>query len=66
MLCECTNLGALQAIPPELRKKTNAAAIVSDIDDGTGPDEDLPESGKSGVIDVAKEDTIAKNIGCFR
>lgn len=45
----------LQAVPPELRKKNNAAAIVSDIDDGTGPDEDLPEAGKGGVIDVAKD-----------
>lgn len=44
-----------QLVPPELRKKTNAAAIVSDIDDGTGPDEDLPEIGKAGVIDVATD-----------
>merc|ERR1712000_582811 len=46
---------AQAAVPPELRKQNKAAAIVSDIDDGTGPDEDLPEMGKSGVIDVAKD-----------
>lgn len=50
-----TDIAVTQAIPPELRRKHKAAAIVSDVDDGTGPDEDLPEVSKAGVIDVAKD-----------
>lgn len=28
---------------------------MSDLDGGTGPDEDLPEASKAGVIDVARD-----------
>lgn len=45
----------LQAIPADLQRKSKAVGIVSDVDDGTGPDEDLPEATKAGVIDVAKD-----------
>ncbi|KAF4123506.1 Ca2+-dependent lipid-binding protein, contains C2 domain [Geosmithia morbida] len=44
---------ARNAIPAELRSREKAHAIVSDIDDGTGPDEELPEAGKGGAIDIA-------------
>lgn len=44
-----------QAIPPELQKKSRATAIATDVDDGTGPDEDLPEASAAGVLDVAKD-----------
>ncbi|VUC28346.1 unnamed protein product [Clonostachys rosea] len=43
------------AIPAELKKRPKGAAIVTDVDDGTGPDEDLPEASKAGAIDVAKD-----------
>jgi hypothetical protein len=29
--------------------------VVSDLDDGTSPVEDLPDAGKSGVIDVVND-----------
>lgn len=29
--------------------------MVTDVDDGTGPDEDLPEPSKEGVLDVARD-----------
>ena len=28
---------------------------MTDVDDGTGPDEDLPEVSKAGAIDVARD-----------
>lgn len=29
--------------------------MVTDVDDGTGPVEDLPEASKAGVFDVARD-----------
>lgn len=50
------NFAYKQAIPPELRsKREKGAAIVTDVDDGTGKVEDLPEPSKAGVLDVAKD-----------
>lgn len=50
-------LSVLQAIPPELQRsrRPKGAAIITDVDDGTGPDEVLPDVGKAGVLDVAKD-----------
>lgn len=47
----------MQAIPPELQKsrRPKGAAIITDVDDGTAPDEDLPEPSKEGVLDVARD-----------
>ncbi|GAB0139449.1 hypothetical protein EsHS_00000102 [Epichloe bromicola] len=48
---------AQAAIPPELQRSSRrekGAAIITDVDDGTGPDEELPEPSKAGVLDVAK------------
>jgi hypothetical protein len=46
----------IQAIPPELRsRRPKGTAVITDVDDGTGPDEDLPEVGKGGVLDVATD-----------
>ncbi|PHH90809.1 hypothetical protein CDD83_2608 [Cordyceps sp. RAO-2017] len=46
---------ARAAIPVELQqsRREKGAAIITDQDDGTGPDEDLPEPSKAGVLDVA-------------
>ncbi|KAF4984077.1 hypothetical protein FZEAL_656 [Fusarium zealandicum] len=46
------------AIPPELQqsRRPKGAAIITDVDDGTGPDEDLPEPTKEGALDVARDD----------
>ncbi|KAJ4326786.1 Tricalbin-2 [Fusarium piperis] len=48
---------AKAAIPPELQhsRRPKGAAIITDVDDGTGPDEDLPEPSKDGVLDVARD-----------
>ncbi|KJZ79031.1 hypothetical protein HIM_01804 [Hirsutella minnesotensis 3608] len=48
---------ARAAIPPELQRsrREKGAAIITDQDDGTGPDEDLPEASKAGVLDVATD-----------
>lgn len=47
-----------QAIPPELQhlRRNKATAIATDVDDGTGPDEDLPEPTKEGVVEVGKDE----------
>ncbi|KAK2592889.1 Tricalbin-2 [Conoideocrella luteorostrata] len=47
---------AQAAIPPELQRsrREKGAAIITDVDDGTGPDEELPEASKAGVLDVAQ------------
>ncbi|KAG5976940.1 hypothetical protein E4U55_007136 [Claviceps digitariae] len=47
---------AQAAIPPELQRsmREKGAAIITDVDDGTGPDEELPEPSKAGVLDVAQ------------
>ncbi|KAH7170581.1 C2 domain-containing protein [Dactylonectria macrodidyma] len=49
---------ARAAIPPELQKsrRPKGAAIITDVDDGTGPVEDLPEPSKDGVLDVARDE----------
>lgn len=49
---------AQAAIPPELQhsRRPKGAAIITDVDDGTGPDEDLPEPSKDGVLDVARDE----------
>lgn len=49
---------SFQAIPPELQRarQPQATAIVTDVDDGTGPDEELPEPSKKGVYDVARDE----------
>ncbi|QUC19670.1 uncharacterized protein UV8b_03911 [Ustilaginoidea virens] len=46
---------AQAAIPPELQRsrREKGAAIITDVDDGNGPDEELPEPSKAGVLDVA-------------
>ncbi|KAL6804708.1 C2 domain-containing protein [Trichoderma sp. SZMC 28013] len=46
------------AIPPELQhlRRNKATAIATDVDDGTGPDEDLPEPTKEGVVEVGKDE----------
>ncbi|KAK5990308.1 hypothetical protein PT974_08575 [Cladobotryum mycophilum] len=48
---------AAAAIPPELQhhRQSKATAIATDVDDGTDPDEDLPEPTKEGVLDVARD-----------
>lgn len=48
---------ARAAIPPELQtvREHKASAIITDVDDGTGPVEDLPEAGTGGAIDVATD-----------
>ncbi|KAM4054804.1 C2 domain-containing protein [Hirsutella rhossiliensis] len=48
---------ARAAIPAELQqsRREKGAAIITDQDDGTGPDEDLPEPSKAGVLDVATD-----------
>ncbi|KAF4464668.1 hypothetical protein FALBO_8500 [Fusarium albosuccineum] len=48
---------AKAAIPPELQhsRRPKGAAIITDVDDGTGPVEDLPEPSKEGVLDVARD-----------
>lgn len=53
-----TNVTLTQAIPPELQqsRRPKGAAIITDVDDGTGPDEDLPEPSKDGVLDVARDE----------
>ncbi|KAL7960559.1 C2 domain-containing protein [Trichoderma compactum] len=45
------------AIPPELQhlRRNKAMAIATDVDDGTGPDEELPEPTKEGVVEVGNE-----------
>ncbi|KAM3463113.1 hypothetical protein MY5147_000881 [Beauveria neobassiana] len=55
---------ARAAIPQELRqaRPERSVAVVTDIDDGTGPVEDLPEPSKQGVLDVAR-DADGKPIG---
>ncbi|KAJ4860825.1 c2 domain-containing protein [Trichoderma breve] len=46
------------AIPPELQhlRRNKATAIATDVDDGTGPDEELPEPTKEGVVEVSKDE----------
>ncbi|PON20466.1 hypothetical protein TGAM01_v210697 [Trichoderma gamsii] len=46
------------AIPPGLHhiRQNRATAIATDVDDGTGPDEDLPEPTKAGALDVGKDE----------
>ncbi|KOS18733.1 Uncharacterized protein ESCO_000750 [Escovopsis weberi] len=48
---------AAAAVPPELRHlgRATATKVVTDVDDGTGPDEDLPEPSKAGVIDPPRD-----------
>ncbi|KAG6041774.1 hypothetical protein E4U41_001986 [Claviceps citrina] len=52
------------AIPPELRRgsREKGAAIITDVDDGTGPDEELPEPSKAGVLDAARTADGAKDL----
>lgn len=47
-----------QAIPRELQnsRRPKGTAIITDVDDGTGPVEDLPEPSKDGVLDVARDE----------
>jgi hypothetical protein len=49
---------AKAAIPRELQqsRRPKGAAIITDVDDGTGPVEDLPEASKEGVLDVARDE----------
>ncbi|EKJ67966.1 hypothetical protein FPSE_11777 [Fusarium pseudograminearum CS3096] len=49
---------AKAAIPRELQqsRRPKGAAIITDVDDGTGPTEDLPEASKDGVLDVARDE----------
>ncbi|KAK7398386.1 Tricalbin-2 [Neonectria punicea] len=49
---------AQAAIPAELQKsrRNKGTAIITDVDDGTGPTEDLPEPSKDGVLDVARDE----------
>lgn len=53
-----TNNASAQAIPRELQqsRRPKGAAIITDVDDGTGPTEDLPEASKEGVLDVARDE----------
>jgi hypothetical protein len=53
-----TNAIYAQAIPAELQqsRRPKGAAIITDVDDGTGPVEDLPEPTKEGVLDVARDE----------
>ncbi|KAM0250555.1 hypothetical protein ACHAQJ_008565 [Trichoderma viride] len=46
------------AIPPGLQhiRQNRATAIATDVDDGTGPDEELPEPTKDGVLEVGKDE----------
>lgn len=37
-------------------RRPKGAAIITDVDDGTGPVEDLPEPTKEGVLDVARDE----------
>ncbi|OAA67505.1 membrane bound C2 domain-containing protein [Cordyceps fumosorosea ARSEF 2679] len=55
---------ARAAIPAELRQSRpeRSVAVVTDMDDGTGPVEDLPEPSKAGVLDVAR-DASGKPLG---
>ncbi|ATY60831.1 membrane bound C2 domain-containing [Cordyceps militaris] len=55
---------ATAAIPQELRQSRpeRSVAVATDMDDGTGPVEDLPEASKAGVLDVAR-DASGKPIG---
>ncbi|KFA74977.1 hypothetical protein S40288_02195 [Stachybotrys chartarum IBT 40288] len=48
---------ARAAIPPGLQRpsRSKATAIITDVDDGTGPDADLPEPTEDGVIDVTSD-----------
>ncbi|PHH68181.1 hypothetical protein CDD82_752 [Ophiocordyceps australis] len=48
---------AQAAIPLELQRsrRERGAAIITDKDDGTGPDEELPEASKAGVLDLATD-----------
>lgn len=52
------NANHAQAIPPELQqsRRPKGAAIITDVDDGTGPIEDLPEPSKEGALDVARDE----------
>lgn len=47
-----------QAIPPGLHhiRQNKATAIATDVDDGTGPDEELPEPSKEGAVAVGKDE----------
>ncbi|KAF7557854.1 hypothetical protein G7046_g5955 [Stylonectria norvegica] len=49
---------AQAAIPAELQRSRHpkGTAIITDVDDGTGPTEDLPEPSKDGVLDVARDE----------
>ncbi|KAL7819079.1 tricalbin [Trichoderma gracile] len=51
------------AIPPELQqiRRNKATAIATDVDDGTGPDEELPEPTKEGALDDAGKDKSLAN-----
>jgi hypothetical protein len=53
-----TDNALAQAIPRELQqsRRPKGAAIITDVDDGTGPVEDLPEPSKEGVLDVARDE----------
>ncbi|UKZ77198.1 hypothetical protein TrVFT333_004917 [Trichoderma virens FT-333] len=46
------------AIPPELQhiRRNKATVIATDVDDGTGPDEELPEPTKEGVLEAGKDE----------
>ncbi|KAI9166928.1 hypothetical protein HJFPF1_03043 [Paramyrothecium foliicola] len=52
---------ARAAIPPELQRprRSKNVAIATDVDDGTGPDEDLPEPTTQGAIAAEKDDNGA-------
>ncbi|KPM40646.1 Uncharacterized protein PYUK71.03c [Neonectria ditissima] len=49
---------AQAAIPAELQhsRRNKGTAIITDVDDGTGPTEDLPEPTKDGVLEVARDE----------
>ncbi|KAG6044270.1 hypothetical protein E4U17_000623 [Claviceps sp. LM77 group G4] len=55
---------AQAAIPPELQRsrRDKGAAIITDVDDGTGPDEELPEPSKAGVLDPAQTADGSKDV----
>ncbi|KAG6009542.1 hypothetical protein E4U21_002178 [Claviceps maximensis] len=55
---------AQAAIPPELQRsrREKGAAIITDLDDGTAPDEELPEPSKAGVLDVAQTAAGGKDL----
>lgn len=47
---------AREAIPPGFHsKRPKGAALVTDQDDGTKPEYDLPEASKAGVVEVSKD-----------